>query len=701
MVFKLRSNLNLKPFFLALLVSNTAIAEEITLDTIDVKSNKIRSSGPNLTKPNSTASRLGITAFETPASVETLDAETVRSRGDIRVRDAVSRTTGITDISTPGNGVAFSVRGFTGNNTVGQAEDGFRLIEGAGTLTYPSDTWGYERFEILRGPASVIFGNGATGAIINAIRKQPNAIPSLEALAGYGTRGEYRLGVGGSGAIGEIGAFRVDASTFGGNGYIDRGDFDSKKIMTNALFNITENLRINFILDHSEENPTANFGSPLVNGELSRSFRKANYNVDNSKMEFIDTRFRTKLEWDINPDLAFKNEAFWFKADREWRNAEGYQFNPATGLVRRNTFLTITHDQEQYGNRMELSAATNLFGFENKTVAGWEIFRINFFHQSNAGNTAFDFVPATNFNPGNFLSTTQLLPNYDTETDQKAFFLENALKVNDKLSLLVGLRQENIDVFRKDKRGLPNVKQDYSPFTWRLGTVFNIAPSTAIYGQVSEGSDPITSLISLNIANQRFTLTTSKQREVGIKHLLPNGKGELTLAAYQIERDNIITRDPITPAISIQGGKQSSKGVEASASLFPAQHWRVDLNAALLSARFDELIEAGGISRTGNVPQNVPEKTANAWVYYQIKDFDIGLGARYVGMRYANNANNLEVDGYTVYDASAAWYADERLVLRANLRNLTDKFFATSAYGNTQFIVGPPRQLELTAEIKF
>lgn len=692
---------NLTPFFLALFVSNTAAAEEITLNTIDVKSSIIRSSGPNLTKPNSTASRLGITAFETPASVETLDAETVRSRGDIRVRDAVSRTTGITDISTPGVGVAFSVRGFTGNNTVGQAEDGFRLIEGAGTLTYPSDTWGYERFEILRGPASVIFGNGATGAIINSIRKQPNATPSAEALAGYGTRGEYRLGVGGSGAIGDVGAFRIDASTFGGDGYIDRGDFDSKKIMTNALFNITDNLRINFILDHSEENPTANFGSPLVNGDLSRSFRRANYNVDNNKMEFIDTRFRTKLEWDVNPDVAFKNEAFWFKSDREWRNAEQFRFNPTTGLVRRGTFLAITHDQEQYGNRMELSTKTNLFGFENKTVVGWEIFKINFFHQSNAGNTAFDFVPATNFNPGTFLSTTQLLPNYDTETNQRAFFLENALKVNDKLSILVGLRQENIDVFRKDLRGLPNVNQDFSPFTWRLGSVFNITPTTAVYGQMSEGSDPVTSLISINLANQNFTLTTSKQREVGIKHMLANGKGELTLAAYQIERDNIITRDQINPAFSIQGGKQSSKGVEVSASLYPTPQWRVDLNAALLSAQFDELIEAGGFSRVGNVPQNVPEKTANAWVYYQFKNYDIGIGARYVGMRYANNANNLEVDGYTVYDASAAWYADERLTIRANLRNLNNKFYATSAYGNTQFVVGQPRQLEMTAEVKF
>ncbi len=681
--------------------SNTAYAEDITLETVDVESHLIRNSGPNLTEPNSTASRLNITAFETPASVETLDAETIRKRGDVRVRDAISRTTGITDISTPGNGMAFSARGFTGNNTVGQAEDGFRLFEGAGTLTYPSDTWGYERFEVLRGPASVIFGNGATGAIINAIRKQPDRQYSAEAIAGIGTRGEYRLGVGGTGAIGEIGAFRIDASTYGGNGYIDRGDFDSKKIMTNALFNISEHLRLNFILDYQEENPTANFGSPLVDGRISRSFRSSNFNVDNNRMRFADTRFRTRLEWDISDSLAIKNEAFWFKADRAWRNAESYQFNPATGLVRRGTFLAIEHDQEQYGNRFELSATTDVLGFENKSVIGWEVSRIKFLHKSNAGNAAFEFFPAVGFAPGSFLSTTEVLPNYDSRTDQQAFFLENSFKVNEKLSFLLGLRQEFIDVFRKDLRGLPNVSQDYSPFTWRLGSVFNLTPTTALYGQVSEGSDPVTSLISLNLANETFNLTTTKQQEVGLKHILSDGRGELTLAAYQIERDDIITRDPITPAISIQGGKQSSKGVELSASLYPAAQWRVDLNAAVLSAKFNELIEPSGVSRAGNVPLNVPRQTANAWVYYQGNDFDVGLGARYVGKRYANNANNLEVDGYTVYDASAAWYVDERLTVRANLRNVADKFYATSAYGNTQFIIGQPRQLELTAEVRF
>ncbi|WP_234406293.1 TonB-dependent receptor plug domain-containing protein [Methylobacillus glycogenes] len=112
------------------LADTTSTLEEIQVQAASEKH------GLGLKKQNSTASRLGLTAQETPASIELLDAQTIRSRGDSLVREAVSRSTGITDISNLGVGVAFSARGFTGNNSVAQAEDGIRLLTAASTLTY-------------------------------------------------------------------------------------------------------------------------------------------------------------------------------------------------------------------------------------------------------------------------------------------------------------------------------------------------------------------------------------------------------------------------------------------------------------------------------------------------------------------------------------------------------------------------------------
>lgn len=683
-------------------LSSIAFAADDVLEEVVVIAPTEHKSAINLNKTNSTATRLGLTAKETPASVDVIDSKTICQRGDISIKEAVTRTTGITDISTPGNGQSFSSRGFTGNNSVAQAEDGVRLMTGAGTITYPSDTWGYEQIEVLRGPASVIFGDGSSGGVVNSVRKKASRDTSLEALFGVGTRGAYRTGIGGSGAIGDVGAFRIDASALGGNGYIDRGDFKSKKIMSSFLFTPTENLRIGFTLDHAEESPTAIYGSPLVNGKISRSLRKSNFNVDNNKMDFIDTRARAKVEWDITPSLKFKNETYWFKSDREWRNAENYALSTTTNLVTRTSFLAIEHDQTQYGNRMELASMDAVFGHQNRIAAGWEISHTDFLHSSNAGNTASDSVPVSNFSPGLFLSTTAVLKNYDADLKQQAFFVEDAFNATDKLKLVVGLRKDLIDTYRKDYRGGPNVDQDFSPLTWRAGTVFDLTQDTALYGQMSRGTDPITNLLGLNLANSQFDLTKSRQEEIGIKHLLPNAKGQMTLALYHIAKDDIITRDPITPSISIQGGKQSSRGIEFATTFFPVENWRTDFNIAILDARFDELKEGNaGVSRSGNIPSNVPERVANAWLYYQQPKWEAGVGARYVGKRYADNANAITMDSYTVYDASAAWNINRQITVRANLRNLADKFYAALAYGNTQQIIGAPRQLELTADFRY
>jgi iron complex outermembrane receptor protein len=133
----------------------------------------------NLTATNSTGSRLNLTRLQTPGSVEVISAETIAERGQQNLLDAVTQNaTGITAIGEPGNGgVAFSSRGFTGADSVKTLYDGTRLYIGSGTVTFPFDTWSAERIEVLRGPASVMYGEGAIGGAINVISKMPSWIP--------------------------------------------------------------------------------------------------------------------------------------------------------------------------------------------------------------------------------------------------------------------------------------------------------------------------------------------------------------------------------------------------------------------------------------------------------------------------------------------------------------------------------------------
>src|SRR5207253_835596 len=106
-----------------------------------------------------------------------------RERGDLSVREAVTRATGITSNGAPGNGgTALAARGFAGQGSVMQLYDGTRLYVASGTVTFPFDTWSVDRIEVLRGAASVMYGEGAIGGVVNVIPKKPMRAPIANEL---------------------------------------------------------------------------------------------------------------------------------------------------------------------------------------------------------------------------------------------------------------------------------------------------------------------------------------------------------------------------------------------------------------------------------------------------------------------------------------------------------------------------------------
>lgn len=679
-------------------------ADEVVLPAVEVKAKKLKASAIQLDASTSTGSRLGLTNLETPASIETLDADTVKLRGDVSIREAVSRATGFSDISNLGSGNTFSARGFTGNNSVAQAEDGIRLLTAASTITYPSDTWGYDRFEVLRGPASALFGDAAVGGIINSIRKAPSRDYSLQALASAGTQGAYRLGVGGTAPVGEIAALRIDASAVGGQGHVDMGRYNSEKLMTNLEIQPADTLKINLIYDHGDENPMRYTGIPLRNGNIWRPIRDENYNVRDAVQHFVDDRLKARVEWEIAEALKLTNVTYWFNARRHWKNVEYFALDTSNNSVDRFGYTEIRHKQKQLGNQLVLNGSSDFLAHENKWSVGYEVSKVDFQYFDNFynGNDPSSNVDLNNSDGGYFQTIDPTVKDFSSETVQQALFVEDALRITPSLTLSAGLRQDWIRVDHDSKLTANDYATRFSPFAYRLGATYLLSNNTSVYGQWSQGSDPVSSLVTLRPSNRAFKLTSAQQAEIGVKHLLENHKGEFTLAIYDITKDDILTRDPNNPALRVQGGQQSSTGIEFSASLQPFEHWRTDFNVAVLDAKYDKLLEGGtGISRAGNTPTDVPERVANAWLYYQQPTWQAGIGARLVGARYADNANTSKMPGYTVYDANIAWQAHPKLTLRASLRNLGDKVYAPVSYDTQQFLIGESRRAEIRAEFNY
>jgi len=690
--------IQLRPLSAAIALLCAAGASAQDLPTVTIQGAALEQ-GLALDRPNSTGSRLDISTLDLPASAETLSAATIAARGDLLVKDAVTRTTGLTDSSSPGSGISYSARGFNGNNSIAILENGQRLLVGSTTATYPADPWGYETIEVLRGPGSVVHGSGTTGAIINAVRKAPRRESSLEILGGIGGAESVRAGIGATGALGEQGAFRVDAYAGRSDGFIDRGESRHGKILTSMTTTLAPGVTLYAQLDHSEQEPIRYFGTPLVNGGLAEQLRDENYNAGDAMLRFVDDKAVARLNWQVNPNLEISNELAYFKSRRDWRNIESYVYDPLRDLVDRSDYIGIRHDQEQTANRLEARWKTGA----NQLVAGWEASTINFKHTNNSPYGGSSTVAPSGFDPGSFWDTPDpFRPNFATDTTTHAFYLEDAYRVNERLLLTAGARHDRYKIERR------NLLADSGHFgttlrsnSVRVGASWKLAPDTSLYGQVSTGSDPLTSLLSMTLANSKFKLTDARQVEAGVKQMLVGGRAEWTAALYRIKKDDIITRDPNNPAVSRQGGSQTSQGAEVSASVSLAPGWRMDANVAYTDAEFDELLEAGNVSRAGNRPADVPKVSSNLWLTHRAGDWRTSAGLRYVGERFISNANTQTLPAYTTLDASIGWALNRNVQLQLNLRNLTDKLYAITSYGSSQYLLGDERHAELTVHWRY
>jgi iron complex outermembrane receptor protein len=681
----------------ALASSIACAAEPATLPAVTV-TGRSGGGGLQLDQASATGSRTGLTVRELPASVEAVSVEQVMERGDYAMREAITRSTGLTDIASPGDGgLSFSARGFTGTNSIGVAEDGLRLAVASGTQTYPIDTWGYERIEVLRGPASVVFGAGTVGATINAVRKAPQRVSAIEALLAAGDHGSARVGVGATGPINEVASYRMDAYGLSTDGVRDLGQASGGKLMSTLRLDPRADLRFELMADYSLQKPERYFGTPFVNNRLDPSLRKENYNAADSIVRYEDTRLRGRVNWQITPALSLNDEVFYLEAKRHWRNIEEYIYNAGPNRVDRDTYLEILHNQTQRGNRAE--AAWKVAG--HSAVAGWEYSTIDFQHTNNGNAGGTSSVSLHNVDHGTWASPDPTLPKFKTDTATQALYAEDAWRVTDRLLLLGGLRHDRTQVTRTPLVAGTGLEQTLSGTSARLGLTYTLDPRTNAYVQYSSGKDPVTSLVTLNLANNNFSLTTGHQVELGIKQSLADGLGDWTAAVYQIKKNNIVTQDTSTiPATNVQGGSQHSQGLELSGSLLPSRHWRFEGNLAVLTSRYDHLVQ-GGATLDGKRPGDVPEQVANLWAHHRCGSWQTSIGARYVGQRYTTAENTASLPAYTVVDASVSWTVNRMTTLRALLRNATDKAYAISTYGDTQALFGEPRRAELVAELAF
>jgi iron complex outermembrane receptor protein len=672
-----------------------------------------------LTLPTSTASRLGLTALETPASVATIDGHTILARGDLSVVDAVTRAPGITSGANPGNGgTALAARGFSGQGSVLQLVDGIRLFPVAGTITFPSDPWNVDRIEVLSGPASVLYGQGALGGAINVITKQPTSDRTVvDGQASFGSQDSWHVAAGAGGPIGDILSYRVDASYRRSDGYVDRGRSRSLALSGALRFAPSETFALTLRYDYGNQRPMEYFGTPLIDGRLVDANQRRNYNVADASLHYRDNRTTLTAEWRPSETVTISNSAYRLTSKRLFKNLESYFWNGTTGLIDRFDNLGIVHDQEQYGDQATVRLSTPLSGtVANDLVVGFDVNQIKLTYGNNFGSDPQeDPVDPYAFDPGLFFDTQGIAPRYKTRTFEYSFFAEDRLKLSERLSVIGGVRAEWDRVKRRNivyaadgsttevnafpagqrQRKLDNV-------TWRVGAVYQPTPAISLYGQYSTGVDPLGTLTTFTTSASQFFFTNAKgdQVEGGIKASFLDGHGSATLAAYRIVKKNLVAqRTPSSPVEQI--GQRSAQGIEASVSLDLPAGFGIDANGTVLDADYDDFI-SGGTSFTGNTPPNIAETSGNLWLRWDAtKAVQARAGLRYVGRSWSGDANTFRVPGYAVVDAGLSYAVSPAVSLDLRVYNLLGKDYAITTYNDEQWILGRPRSVDASIRARF
>jgi len=723
---------------------DSADGPTVELDKMEVNAAKEAVFSLPLDSNPASGSRLGLANRDLPVSVSIVTQEVMQLRGLRTAVEAVEAAVGMTGGTSFGSIPTFSTRGF-GANSVSILRDGLRQNT-ASQSSRTIDSFLLDRIEVLKGPASLMFGEGAVGGAVNYLSKTPPATPRGDLLVSAGSWDTYRFGLGWGGPL-PVGSkanpvlVRADYSHSETQGYVDRNaqryDAGALALAWQATAALKLSLNTTYLKDWNESyygnpvvydsvvNTTFAGAAPevrlfvgatdrMVNPRVVDAARRTNYNIlDNyAKTENSFTRLRAELR--LTPNLDLRNESYVATQLLKWRNLETNTWNPVTQLVARSSFLHIYRDDVLTGNRLDLIHRGTIAGRPNRFIVG------GFFERNNLvrGGTPAGLAttassvsllnPAETTGPGN---PDEFLKSSHVFIDTAAFYAEDALDLTSRLKLVVGLRHDTIDLAREALVTPTNpvrttYAKSYSPWTGRGGLVWSVSKDLNLYASYSRAAEPTTQLVSFTAASNDFALQTGRQFEVGAKGSLPGGHVDFTLALFDIEKNNILasTLDPFTGVrISQQIGAQNSRGVELAVSYAPATDWRIEANVAWTDAWFGNFAEnlgTGIINRTGNTPSNVPEWVAGLFVNKRLPaGFATNAGLRYVSDRFANNNNSVVADGYVTLDA-ALGYTWQRAVFTLRGRNLTDAEYEPVA-GTTMRRLADPRSLELSVRHSF
>lgn len=701
----------------AILSANTASAETAGSEVSNGSKDEatITVNGERTTLASTSATKTNTPLIETPQSITLLNRDELEKRNAQSIVQALDYVAGVAPNQRGTLGARYdqlAIRGFSPTIFL----NGMRF-QGGNYATPQTDFHLVESVDVIKGPASVLYGNSAPGGLVNVVSKTPQADRHGAIDLSVGNYGLWRGSVDVGGALDKDGVVRA---RFVGGG--ERSD---------GFARTTENKRwyvspsISFVPDDAtsltligvyQRDPKSGaygfvnpFGAVLTNpnGKIPRNFYDGdpNYERFDRKQWSVTSLFRH----DLNDALSYRASARYYGIKQAYRTVTGSVLLPDYRTLRRSAggsdenFHTITIDNN-------LSARLKTGPLTHEVLAGADFLEnhgINYQRFSGTDGT----VPNLDiFSPVYGINIPDLVPTatpINLKRSQLGLYAQDQVRLGG-LNLIGSLRQDWYD--QTSTTGSTVTKLSQSKMTYRAGALYAFSFGLSPYFSWSTSFEPQS---GVNLSGQPYNPVTGRQYEAGLKFQPPGSQTIITLSVYDLARQNVVVTDPDNSRNSIQVGETKTRGVELEGRGEIVPGFDFTLAATYMDAKYTKgnpiptNVVNGAVQSgvTGTRILGIPEWTASTFLSYDLSKnkavsgalsgLSLGGGARYVGANdglYSLAWNGLTtigrfkvpsymiVDAVIGYDLGAIDPKLERVSVALNANNLLDKRYVTTCY---------------------
>jgi len=667
---------------------------EGVLPTVTV--NGARDAAYNPTSASS-ATKIDAPLRDIPQTVNVVPAALLRDLGAHSMQDVMKTVPGVGLSSGDGQRDQVTIRGFSA--IADQFIDGMR-----DDAMYFRDLSNVEQVEVIKGPASVLYGRGSSGGLINRITKKPgmdrNEV-SLTVGSWSQKRGEFDF----AHKLPDSGvAFRVTGAKEDADSYRDQQFLKREALSPSVLFQLGADTTLLVQGEYLSDRRVTDFGVPAYQGRPVAVDASTYYGAANARdNDYSQSRVKAagfQLEHHFNGEWTLRDNFRYYDYTLDRNNTLVGGVNEATLKATLNR-SNVKRDEDGYFNQLELVQKAGmhqlLYGVEVGKQHKDQLFRT----QNNIATVDL-FHPVAPVLPFN-VTAAPSTDNLGILTVASAY-VQDLATLSQHWKLLAGVR---FDDFRQETRerraGQPNLDRTDRAWSPRVGLVYQPSAVQSYYASFSKSFQPSGEAFPLAANNASIEPEKTTNKEIGAKYDLFGGLASLGASLFRLERTNIKSTDPVTNKL-LPIGTQRTDGIELTLSGELGDGWQLSSGYAWLNAKITESIaKDDGQLVQGKRPTLTPRNSGNVWLSKTLfGGFGAGAGVTSVGSRFANPGNTVTLPGYTTLDAMA-YYRTARYDIQLNLTNLLDRSYIIAGHGSSKFlnIPGAPRAVQLTARYRF